>query len=214
MPRVIEKTVFTFDELDESAKERAREWYRQTMEFDDVANIEDWTKVAEILGIEFSTHPVRLMNGATRQQPDVWWSVGWTQGDGASFYGQYAYAAGAPKKIRAYAPKDKELHRIADRLQALQRPRFYRLSARISRHHGGGHYVHSRTMSVSVFDGDIDARLDDQEEIAELMRDFADWIYDQVRSEIEWRLTDEQVDEAIRANQYEFWEDGRRACLP
>ena len=29
MPTVIETTVFTFDELTEAAKERAREWYRE-----------------------------------------------------------------------------------------------------------------------------------------------------------------------------------------
>jgi hypothetical protein len=31
--RVIEKTIFTFDELSESAKERAREWYRRGLEY-------------------------------------------------------------------------------------------------------------------------------------------------------------------------------------
>ena len=31
--RTIEKTIFTFDELSESAKERAREWYRRGLEY-------------------------------------------------------------------------------------------------------------------------------------------------------------------------------------
>ena len=50
-----------------------------------------------------------------------------------------------------------------------------------------------------------------EEGIPELMRDFADWIYRQLEKEWEWQNADEQVDESIRANEYDFEIDGRRA---
>jgi hypothetical protein len=43
------------------------------------------------------------------------------------------------------------------------------------------------------------------------MRDFADWIYSQLEKEYEWQNADEQVDDTIRANAYEFDEDGARS---
>ena len=43
------------------------------------------------------------------------------------------------------------------------------------------------------------------------MRDFADCIYKQLETENDWRNADEQVDETLRANEYEFTEEGERA---
>jgi hypothetical protein len=46
--------------------------------------------------------------------------------------------------------------------------------------------------------------------VTQCMRDFADWIYDQLRKEYEYQMSDEQVDETLIANEYEFDEDGDR----
>lgn len=43
------------------------------------------------------------------------------------------------------------------------------------------------------------------------MREFADWIYSRLEAEYEYQNADEQVDESIRINEYEFAEDGNRA---
>ena len=102
MSRTIEKTVFTFDELDESAKERARDWWRNsTDESDFSATLEDVEQVAAILGIEFATRPVKLMGGGTRNESLIYYSVSYSQGDGASFQGFSRYAKGAPAATRA-----------------------------------------------------------------------------------------------------------------
>ena len=47
--------------------------------------------------------------------------------------------------------------------------------------------------------------------VTEALRDFADWIYRQLEAEYEWRMANEQVDDAITANEYTFDENGRRA---
>lgn len=88
---------------------------------------DDFERIGKILGVRFATRIVPLYGGGTRQKPRIWFSGFWSQGDGACFEGEYEYAKAAPKHIRAYAPKDAELHRIADALQSIQRLNFYQL---------------------------------------------------------------------------------------
>ena len=87
MPEVIETTVYSLAELDDRAKERARDWYRQVSADDDWYEFvfEDFERVCEILGIDLATRTVRLRGGGTRQKPCIWFSGFWCQGDGASY---------------------------------------------------------------------------------------------------------------------------------
>ena len=128
----------------------------------------------------------------------------------AYFEGTYRYAKGATKKIREYAPQDKELHRIADELQSVQRKHFYHLIASMNHR---WHYCHSGCMSVEVEHNEDRYRDigDAEDEITQLMRDFAYWIYAALESEYDYQTSDEAVEEAIRANEYEFDENGDRA---
>jgi hypothetical protein len=208
--RTIETTVYTFDELSDSAKEKAREWYTSDIFTDSSAwghVYDDAAQCAAIMGIEISTSPVRLMGGGTRETINIGFSGFWSQGDGANFEGSYAYKKGAAKAIRAYAPEDKELHRIADALQKMQARYFYKLVATMKH---SGHYQHSGCMSVDVEHSDDSYRDigDAEEDVRQLMRDFADWIYSQLEAEYDHQTDDDTVDENIRANEYEFTEDG------
>lgn len=208
--RTEEIQIFTFDELSDSAKENAREWYRGLIETHHYAEFiyEDAERVAEILGIDFDQKRVPLMNGETRLEPKIWFSGFWSQGDGACFEGSYSYAKGAAKRIREFAPNDETLHEIADSLQAAQRPNFYRLAATCSH---SGHYYHSGCMSVSVEDSEDSWRDigNAEDEIQDAMRAFADWIYGQLEAEYEHQTSDETVDENILINEYEFTANGK-----
>lgn len=53
MPEVIETTVYTFEELDERAQERARDWYREGIPYEDWHEFvfEDFERICEILGV-------------------------------------------------------------------------------------------------------------------------------------------------------------------
>jgi len=105
----VSTTVYTYDELSSTAKEMARDWWLSCMDTEDYTEsvIEDAGRVAECLGIEFETRPVKLMNGSTRPDPCVYWSGFWSQGDGASFTGWYKPQAGAVERILAYARRTK-----------------------------------------------------------------------------------------------------------
>lgn len=208
---ITEKTVYSFAELNDSAKEKARDWWRECEAQDwhgADSVIEDAERVAENLGIEFATRQVKLMNGTTRPESRVYWSGFHSQGDGACFEGRYSYAKGCTKKIREYAPQDARLHSIADNLQAAQKKHSYKLQASMSHR---GHYYHSGCMAVDVEHADDSYRDigDAEDSIRGAMRAFADWIYRQLESEYEYTMVDETVDENIECNGYEFDENGR-----
>ena len=212
MPQIIETTVYTINELSDAAKENARIWYRHQGLHDEWYDFvyEDFETICGILGVTLATSPVRLYGGGTRDKPRIYWSGFSFQGDGASFHGHYSHARGAARSIRAHAPKDTELHRIADELQAVQRRNIWQLHASISQ---SGRYCHEYSMAIEVerdsptwqpmTDGAEDA-------VIEALRDLARWLYRQLRSEYEHQTSDVTVDEALSVNRYAFTADGRR----
>ena len=212
MPEVIETLVYTLDELDERAKARARDWYRQTLPCDDWHDVifEDFERVCEILGVELATRPVRLHGGGVRHRPCIWFSGFSSQGDGACFEGRYSYRKGAAYKIRAYAPKDQRLVAIANQLQRIQRQNLYALVARITHR---GRYFHAHSMEISVERASHTWQPPTnraEETLCEALRDLAQWLYRQLEREYDYLSSDEAVDETITANEYTFTENGRR----
>ncbi|WP_336972197.1 antitoxin of toxin-antitoxin stability system [Sphingobium aromaticiconvertens] len=212
MPDVIETTVYRLNELSDAAKGKARAWYREggfDYEWYD-AVYEDFQRIAEILGLDLKTRTVRLMGGGTRQAPCIWFRGFWSQGDGACFETFYAHQKGAPHRIREYAPKDTELHRIADALQAIQRRNFYQLRAEASHR---GLYYHEYSMAIAVERDSPtyqDMTADAEETVIEALRDLARWLYSQLEREYDCLSSAAAVDETISANEYTFTEAGRR----
>jgi hypothetical protein len=203
VPQTIQTTVYTFDELTDAAKEKAREWLRSGFDFDFAAEnvLEDAATVARLLGITLDTH-----NGC-----GIAYSGFSSQGDGASFSGTYRYMAGSAKLVRAHAPLDTRLHKIADDLTTIQRRHFYSLAAKVVT---SGYYSHSGTMSlewcVTGRVHEIDAPDDVSSALLGFLRDFADWVYRQLDAEYTYQTSDEAVDENMRANEYTFTAEGRR----
>jgi hypothetical protein len=207
--RIKEVRLYEYDELNSKAQEKARDWYRELRDASDFESvIEDADRMAAILGIEISDRRVQTLGGKTRNEPAIWWSLGYVQGDGAAFDGFYRYAEAAPKKIREEAPEDTTLHAIADTLADIQ-----------SRYQNGVTAViksDSRYWSQNIdveIDNDaeaLDVSTEDYTALRSVFRDFGKWIYTQLRTEDEYRNADEQVADDIRANEYEFTASGRR----
>lgn len=211
--RVIEKTIYQFDELNDAAKEKARQWYRDSSASDTFyadCVIEDAVECAAIIGIEIDHRTWTNPYGHSGKEPKVYFSGFLSQGDGASFDADYRYKPGAVKAIAAHTGNNETLVSIAKRLQELQRVNFYQLRATIKQ---SGHYCHAYTMRADVYrydDKPVDA--DTEEELLDCMRDFANWIYRNLEREYDYQNSDESVDEAIRTNQYEFTEEGELVC--
>lgn len=229
MSHVIKITAFKFEELSDSAKETARQWWREFV-FSDSNDwdfvFEDAVRMAELVGIEIDTRSwVGPKTGKTFTEPTIYFSGFSSQGDGACFEGSYRYKKGAVaaiKKETGFGFKDKEgvvhtgdqtLIEIAQGLQDVQQRNFYRLRATVKH---SGHYSHSRCTNIEVEDYENQYRdlKGDDEVVAELLRDFMTWIYKQLREEYEHQMSDEAVDENITINEYDFDENGRRSvCL-
>ena len=212
MPQVIATTVYRLEELAEGAKDRARAWYRRGGFDHDWydAVYEDFQRIAEILGIRLKTRVSRLVSGRTREDPCIWFTGFWSQGDGAAWEGSYSYRKSAAAELRAYAPQDQTLHRIAETLQAAQRQNFYQLRAEVSHR---GTYYHAFTMAVSVTrDSSAAAEVigDAEAVITEALRDLANWLYHQLEQEYDHLTSDEAMDETLVVNGYTFTEEGRR----
>lgn len=188
-------SIYKFEELEDSAKEKARDWYRQgALDYDwwD-CTFYDANEIAALMGIQIER---------------IYFSGFSSQGDGACFEGYYAYKKGSVEDVKAYAPQDKELHDIALNLSKIQRKSFYRLSAHVKH---TGHYYHSGCTSIDVQnDNTYSAYVSDdiEEAISEALRDYMNWIYRRLEAEHDYLMSEESVDESIITNEYEFHEDG------
>jgi len=212
MPRIIETTVYEIEELSAEAKDKARAWYRDTGLHDDWHDCvyEDFETICGILGVTLRTSPVRLYAGGVRQKPHVFFRGFHSQGDGASFEGSWSHARGSVRAIRAHAPRDGKLHRIAHVLQDVQRRNFYQLHARIRQN---GHYCHENTMTIAIErEGAFRQSMTDDAEAAvvEALRDLARWLYRQLECEYTHITSDEAVDEMIAINMLTFTAGGER----
>ena len=190
--RVIEKTIYQFDELSDAAKEKAREWFRGG-----IADDNWWSESV----IDHAKHVGALIGF---EVDEVYWRGFWSQGDGACWAGSVTYSTGCAAAVARECPQDSEIQRIARAWASLQRRNFYQIRGRVSEND-----QYMRT-SVDAY------RTDDREVIGEddanrIVSEFADWIYRALESEYDYQMSDGSVDETIRANEYEFDEDGKPA---
>lgn len=207
--RTMTTTVYQFNELSDKAKDKAREWWRSHYEFDAEYTVDDVCDVAELIGLDIRCKRKDRADGTTLWSPSVYWSGFYSQGDGASFKGTYKYRKGSVAAVKAYAPNDTELHRIAKALVNAQRHAFYQLSADIRQ---SGNYCHEMSMEIQVYKPKNEycpVPVGVEKGIIEALRDFARWIYKRLEQDYEYQLTDEQIDDALVANGYEFDEEGK-----
>lgn len=211
MPKNRTIKIYQFDELSESAKERAREWYRQGNcddSFWSECTIDDAKEIGKYMGMDID---------------NIYFSGFWSQGDGACFEGTWRASDVQADKLKEYAPQDKELHRIVDGFAEMAKEYpdgYFRVT-----HTGRYSHSHSTSFDITLPSADEDeleydspeykalqVKLgEDEDTLIELARDFMDWIYRTLEKDWDYQNSDEQVDEAIRLNEYEFLEDGTRA---
>ena len=184
---------FSYNELSEAAKEKAREWYRNfDVDFFDDFILEDYKEIAKAFGLYID---------------NIYYSGFYSQGDGASFTGSYRYNKGALKKIKADYPAFLELHAIVERLQYIQAANFFSIRADISQ---SGHYYHENTIRISAYDYENENRSlgHYENDLLEVFKDYARLIYSGLYDEYKHMQSDEYIEETIIANDYEFISDG------
>ncbi|OLT01524.1 antitoxin of toxin-antitoxin stability system, partial [Escherichia coli] len=149
--------------------------------------------------------------GRFMEEPCIWFSGFCSQGDGACFEGRWHWQSATARRVGVYAPQDRELHRIADALQAVQKRNFWQLQAEI---HHRGRYCHPYCMDITVTRNSPTGQAmttDAEAAVSEALRDLAFWLYRQLENEYDWLTSDAAVDEALLINEYTFTEAGLRA---
>lgn len=189
------EVAYTFDELDDAAKNKAREWWLGAGLdhgwWDGV--YETATTAGKCLGIDVE---------------NIQFKGFWSQGDGACFKGSYTYKKGWRAALKAeFGPGDTlvALERIGEALQDIQRPVFYKLEATMTPHH------RNMLTCVDVDDYGLTDRqwaMRREADVRDEMRSFAHWIYKSLEQEYDYLTSDGAVDESIEANGYLFTEEG------
>lgn len=194
--RKVEIEVFSFDELSESSKDRAREWFRQGIEFDS-------TNVIECMVI-----PAATMLGITIDRPRgqrTGYAVDWdTNPIGAAFVGSWRAADVKPGAIEKEWPRESVLHVIARDLEAVaaEFPDAY-----ADCDTGRGCFQRVEAYAEAGEDSD-DCGDDVAQLVVDSLTSFAHWMATTIAAEYEYQYSDECVNESIEANGYEFTENG------
>jgi len=180
--RTISTTVYQFDELNDTAKEKAREWYRNgALDYD----WWDFTyQDAATIGLKITSFDLDRNRHAkghlTMSLPDSCKAILKEHGEACETYKTASSYAGELATLTATLNREKEElseEEYADKADELD----------------------------DTYQGEIDRLTEEYEQ--ELLEDYSIML----QHEYEWLLADEQVDESIRANEYEFTETGKRA---
>lgn len=219
---------YRFAELSGEARQRAITWYQQTEhelwepEFDAIVD------VLEKLGIELDLELVnkgqyaktdgRYIKDATdnfvlappRYKPAIHYSIAYGQGDYAAFDGEWHAEHMNVAALLADRPTDARLKRFAAGLMALFL-RYPKAKARAYMTPRNGMAL-DWALTGELDDEDNDVSLDDDDcvALAILMDGLADWIYQDLLADLEYRTSEEAAIEGIEANEYDFDEEGRR----
>lgn len=192
-------TTYSYDELNEKAQARAREWSKKQSENDTYWHESTIDDAKECLG------------RAGFDIDNVWFRGFWSQGDGACFEGSWRAKDVNPAAVREYAPRDEKLHQIADecaRIAGLFPYAFF-----FVKH--SGHYSHEYCTEFDVHivdENEDEIRTEEADKaekaLIEVSRSAMRWIYALLEDAHREEYGDENVAENIRINGYEFTEDG------
>ncbi len=195
--------LYTFSELSDEAKNRARSWFRQASGDDSFWSesvIDDAKEQASLMGFNVS---------------DVYFSGFSSQGSGACFTGEWNAKNFQPNKVAdGWGESDAtaQIKRIGSGFEEFSRE-YPNLQVKISHR---DRYCHERSVDYDFYLRDENGYDVDwpesfnEKDFKEACVDLFKWIYRQLEKEYEYQNDDEQVDESILANSYTFLESGKR----
>jgi len=217
-----------YDELDDRAKARARDQWREGNQPDDWWDCiyEDVIIIGALMGIEIGTRVVKTVKGKAYDVPDISFSGFCSQGDGASFggyldvgemktaceqVGTHVGNLGPGHALFPICRAAEEVfamiaaHSVANRLEglALEDTHYPECEPTMSINiKGYDHRGHSTRVDGYELPHEIEMKANG------LVSDFADYIYAQLEAEDEYLNSDEYVVESIEANEPNFDESG------
>jgi hypothetical protein len=199
MPTIVEVKVYKFEELNDKAKEVAREWMRD-------ADAQDSFQ-SEAITDSFTY----WLDEEKLPSDDIRWSLSCCQGDGVAFYGTV--------DLEEYLTKNK----LRTKYRSLIKyNKDYGIKVEIEKSQSFHRYDHWNTMRIEVNQEDFNH--DPTPQMYSLMGDLEKHLRDKCIAmsshletkgyeQLDYNRSDEVVDESINANEYDFEECGRRTTI-
>lgn len=206
--RTEEIQIFKYEELTDAAKANAREWWRNSAiregdSFWSECTIDEAKEQGEAMGLEIS---------------NIYFSGFWSQGDGACFEGRWS-AANVKAELVAdgwgECEATTQIKRIAAEFAEFAKA-WPESSFTVKQR---GRYSHENCTDFSVSLGEDEDNgegkstseewIEAEDQIIETAKSYMRWIYRQLEAAYEDYHADEQVENAIIANEYEFTADGK-----
>lgn len=208
--RVIKTTVYNYSELTAEAQAKARDWYREVSAADPFFAkyvLEDFREIATACGFSFPS------------ERGIYWSVGGGRDDGASFEAPWSAGWVDIAQVLASRPAS---YRDANGVQQasvanarlhLILEHFAQLAEVDGAAYGSVRVARNSHTLVPVYATDAAAlpELSVAGHFEAGCRDLAAYLFARLQEAYADSQSDEQVAEAIEANEYEFLVDGRRA---
>ena len=188
--QIIKTVVYEFNELDDKAKERARQWYREDCMYDDYWSgyiTADAKECFKYCGWDVS---------------NIYWSGFSSQGAGACFEGAWNPTTVSLRKLKKHAPAELELHAICRELSKLAKQY---LNTHVTVKHSG-HYSHCYCTCFEGASGMLEA---DENHLINLSRDLMNWVYKALEREWNHLNADKVIDELLTINNYNFTKAGK-----
>lgn len=202
--KTIEVKIYNYDELNPKAQERARDWFREVTTGDN-----HWARFVLDSAKDF----LGMMGFSNIT---IYYSGFSSQGDGACFVG--TWQPSETKKAKAFKDfsEENEILPIAVEFERLATA--YPLATASITHRD--HYCHERSVDYDFDSGKEyleEGKEFDEKAWNSFCEDFRDncrevmrWIYKNLEDNYEDSVSNKAVAEDIRANEYEFTEDGKR----
>lgn len=197
--REVTQKVYSIKELEAKAKEVALTKLREIHDNDVSFVVEDWTDILNAFGF---------------QDTDIFYSVSWSQGDGASFTAaRWEYPKGLVAKIASEYPNIKYLNELAKLTTEMFKGAGYSAIFQVTR----TSYRYSHENTVSTEKHPYSTEINDRAMLSakHLVQSICRSIYADLRKELEYQSTEEYLTEFAQANDYEFLQDGSifKECL-
>lgn len=186
--------VYSYNELSDEAKARARDWQRKNTDIDLQYTVNDFQTIMELFGFQFDEK-----NG----NPTIYYSGFYSQGDGASFFGTWRKPSWGLSRVIEYAPHEtKIIARMAEILA-------------IAKGKGGfefriipGGLSHLYSHSYTMLAGENEYSADEETAMLNGFRALADILYGILEEDYDSQNSEDSMAECIIANEYEFRENG------
>ena len=203
MPITKTYTLYTFDELSDRAKEKARDWYRSSDVGNDYMLSESFAQTLSYYGFP---------EGSMK----IYYSLAYCQGDGVSFEGRIDFDAllATTESELVIARTDENLVVIRDLIKQA-RAIDMDLSGKVESN--GDFHECSMDIELDCYyanDEVISPRDQIAEKLQEALEEFVMDLSLQLKkdgySDLDYRFSDEVVDETILVSEFTFCEDGKR----